>query len=229
MMRLKITWKYCLAFYCVIMLYASLHELVHHFAGFAICGEWGYKTFNSFETACEGTRQSYLATYAGPLFTYVMMYVGMYLLRTGNSTYQKQLGFAMIFAQLPFQRMTGPLFHMNDEYFATVKLYGASDLNFWLVTILVFAICIPPLVQAYRSIENRRPWLWFAFYYFLFPYLLWGPFFGGLEYLMVNKGVLDQTIIGIGLLFVINEVLTILLYGFTRKYIDPFYPEKVLT
>jgi hypothetical protein len=33
---------------------------------------------------------------------------------------------------------------------------------------------------------------------------------------------LNQQIIGIGLLFIINEVLTIVAYYFTKKYIDPF-------
>ena len=43
MIKLKITWRYCLAFYCIIMLYVSLHELVHHFAGYLVCGAWGKK------------------------------------------------------------------------------------------------------------------------------------------------------------------------------------------
>ncbi len=221
MLRLKITLRYCVAFYCIIMLYTSLHELVHHFAGYIICGDWGYKTFNYFETACEGTRKTYLATYAGPLFTYIIMYVGMYFLKPSSTNYQKHLGFALIFAQLPFQRMIGPLMKMNDEYYATVKLFGASPLNYWLVSIIIFAICIAPLVRAYQVIENKRAWAWFLFYFLLFPYLLWGPFFGGMEYLMVQKGVLDQTIIGIGLLFIINEVVTIVLHLLTKRDIEP--------
>ena len=52
---LRVTWKYCLAFYCIGMLYVSLHELAHHFAGYLICGEWGYKSFNYFSTACDTT------------------------------------------------------------------------------------------------------------------------------------------------------------------------------
>ncbi len=221
MIQLKITLKYCIAFYCIIMLYTSAHELVHHFAGYLICGDWGYKTFNYFSTACEDDPKTYLATYAGPLFTYLMMYVGMYFLKSGNTNYQKHLGFALIFAQLPFQRMMGPIMKMNDEYYATVKLFGATDLNFWLVTLIIFAICIPPLIRAYQFIGNKYRIGWFLFYFTLFPYLLWGPFFGGLEYLMVSKGVLDQTVIGIGFLFLLNEIFTIILHLYTRHNIDP--------
>ena len=61
------------------MVYASLHELVHHFVGYLICGDWGYKSFNYFRTACEETNNNRLiATYAGPVFSFIMMYVGTY-------------------------------------------------------------------------------------------------------------------------------------------------------
>ena len=137
MIKLKITWKYCLAFYCIIMLYASLHELIHHFAGYFICGDWGYKTFNYFETACETDRKSLLATYMGPLFSFTMMYVGAYFLIKKSSNFIKHLGFAMIFAQLPFQRMVSPFFKMNDEFYATsyiiweyyIHLLGSNNYN----------------------------------------------------------------------------------------------------
>ena len=223
MINLKITFKYCLAFYCIAMLYASLHELVHHFTGYFICGEWGYKTFNYFETACEGTTESWYATYAGPIFSFFFMYVGAYFINKDSSMYKKHLGFALIFAQLPLQRMINPFFGMNDEYYATVKLYGNTTLNYWLVIIIIWLICIYPLTKAYLAIENKNRLLWFLFYLVLLPYLLVGPFFLSLEYLMVEKKFLAQTFIGIGLLFIINEVITIALYIQLKRYIDPFY------
>lgn len=221
MVKLKLTTKYCIALYCITMLYASLHELVHHFTGYLVCGAWGYKSFNSFETACEGEAISYLATYAGPLFTFIMMYVGMYLLRTNKSHFHSQLGFAMIFAQMPVQRMLGPIMGFNDELYATGRLFGYTTLNTWIVIILVWAVCMPPLIQAYKAIQNKRKLLWFLLYALLLPYILFGPMFFLLEYLMLQKGVLDQAVIGIGLLFIINEIVTILLYLKTKKYLDP--------
>ena len=223
MVNLKLNWRYYLALYCLTMLYASLHELVHHFAGYVICGDWGYKTFNSFTTACEHLPKTYLATYAGPVFTFMMMYVGMAYLKPSNSAFKKHLGFALIFAQMPAQRMSGPILGFNDELYATSKLFGASTLNQWIVTIVIFAICIPPLVKAFKAIQNRNRLLWFLLFFLFLPYILFGPPFVIMEHLMVEKGFLDQTIIGIGLLFVINEVVTILLFLRTRKYLDPQY------
>ena len=223
MVTLKVTWKYCLAFYCVIMLYVSLHELIHHLAGYIICGDWGYKTFNYFETACETESKSWYATYIGPLFTFTMMYIGALFLNKNNSVFKRHLGFAIIFAQLPLQRMISPFFRMNDEFVATVNLFGDTNLNYWLVIISIWIICIPPLVRAFKAIENKYRILWFLFYLTLFPYIIWGPIFGTLEYLMVEKHFLDNTIIGIGLLFIINEIITIAAYYLTKKYINPEY------
>ena len=221
MITLKITWRYCLALYFMTMLYISLHELVHHFAGYLICGDWGYKTFNYFATACEGTAKSWYATYAGPLFTFAMMWVGAYFLLYANSNYKKHFGFAMIFAQWPLQRMTSPFFRMNDEFVATINLFGDTPFNYWAVIIVIWLICLPPLVVAYRAIANKRRLLWFLWYLCLFPYLLVGPVFGGLEYLLVQKQVLAGTFIGIAHLFIVNEIITIIGYALTKRYIEP--------
>jgi hypothetical protein len=127
----------------------------------------------------------------------------------------------MIFAQLPLQRMTSPFFYMNDEYAATVNFFGPTALNYWLVILAIWLICVPPLWVAYRAIENQHGSLWFLFYLLLFPYVLVGACFFTLEDLMVTRGVLDRTFIGIGWLFVINEVVTIAFYVWARKFIDP--------
>lgn len=223
MIKLKLTWKYCLALYCITMLYASLHELVHHFVGYLVCGDWGYKTFNSFSTTCEDNPITYIATYAGPVFSFAMMYLGAYLLKKRDLPFHKHLGFALIFAQMPAQRMMGPIMGFNDELYATTKLFGSNGFNASIVGIIIFAICIPPMITAYKAIQNKQKALWFLLYFLLLPYLLFGPSFFLLEYLMVQKGILDQAVIGIALLFVLNEIFTIGLYFKVKKFIDPFY------
>ncbi|MBP6775015.1 MAG: hypothetical protein KA154_18655 [Gemmatimonadaceae bacterium] len=219
---LAVTWRSCVALYCVVMLYASLHELVHHVAGYAACGAWGYKTFNYFSTACEGSTSSWMATFAGPAFSYAMMWVGWWCLARAKSTaLQRQLGFAMIFAQLPLQRLSGPLFGHNDEYFAAWHLFGVSATTRWVTFAVICACCIPPLVGAWRAIRNRRRAGWFLLYFTLLPYLLWGPFFALLEYLLTQRHVLDGQTIGIAHLFLINEVVTIIAFVFTKRWLDP--------
>lgn len=225
MIKLKINWKYCLAFYFLIMLYSSMHELVHHFVGYLVCGVWGYKTFNYFSTACEASPVTYLATYAGPVFSFAVMWVGAVLLKNKTaSAYTKQFAFALIFAQMPLQRMVMCFFKMNDEYYASSQLFGHSALVYWSVIITIWLCCVPPLISAYKAIQNKNKIAWFLFYALLFPYLLWGPVFVLLEYLLVNKQVMNGTIIGIANLFILNEVITVIGYLFTKKY---FNTEKI--
>lgn len=221
MIKLKINWKYCLAFYFLIMLYSSMHELVHHFVGYMVCGAWGYKTFNYFRTACEASPVTYLATYAGPAFSFAIMWLGAFLLKKKNvSAYTKQFSFALIFAQMPLQRMVMCFFKMNDEYYASSQLFGQSALVYWSVIIAIWLCCVPPLITAYKAIQNKYRIAWFLFYALLFPYLLWGPVFVLLEYLLVNKQVMNGTIIGIANLFILNEVITVIGYLFTKKYFN---------
>ena len=221
MVALKINWKYCLAFYCLTMLYSSLHELTHHFVGYVVCGEWGYKTFNYFSTACEASPITFIATYAGPIFTFTMMWVGAYFLkRKSSSPFQRQLSFALIFAQMPLQRMVMCFFKTNDEYYASSQIFGHTALVYWLVILSIWVCCVPPLITAYKAIKNKNRIAWFLFYAFLFPYLLWGPIFVLLEYLLVNKQVMNGTVIGIANLFILNEVITVVGYLLTKNYFN---------
>ena len=110
---------------------------------------------------------------------------------------------------------------MNDEFYASAAPFGDTALVYWSVITIIWLVCLPPLIKAFQAIANRRRVLWFAFYLILFPYVLWGPVFGALEYLMVSKEFLATTIIGIGLLFIINEFVTIAAYLKFKKYIDP--------
>ena len=132
----------------------------------------------------------------------------------------------MIFAQLPLQRMVMPMFGMNDELFASTYIFGNTYATYAVVTIVIWVICIPPLIVAYKSIANKYKTLWFLLYLILLPYIIWGPIFGLLEYLMVQKQILSRAVIGIGLLFIINEAVTIIGYFFVKKYINPNWDKQ---
>lgn len=217
---IKVDWRYCIAFYFVVMFYASAHELVHHFFARAVCGSWGTKTFNSFHTTCEGTFGSYMSTLAGPIYTFACMYLGWWLLASARSTpFRRQLGFAIIFAQLPLQRITGPLLGFNDELYVTAHFFGNSAATRWLTFAAILSICLPPLVGAFRAIQNRWRFTWFLFYLCLFPALIWGPVFMGLEYLLLTHHVLNGQWIGIAHLFILNEIITVIGYYATRRWL----------
>ncbi|MCA0374112.1 MAG: hypothetical protein LCH84_00490 [Gemmatimonadetes bacterium] len=219
---LRVTWRYCVALYCMVMLYSSLHELVHHVVGRMVCGAWGVKTFNYFATACEGSLGGWMATFAGPAFSFAVMWVGWWLLaRPASRLLSRHIGFALIFAQMPAQRITGPLFGHNDEYYAAWHLFGRTPLVRWSTLAVILLCTVPPLIGAWHAIANRRRTAWFLLHFLLLPYLLWGPFFMLFEYLLVQRHVLADTMFGIPYLFAINEVATLILYVATRHWLDP--------
>jgi hypothetical protein len=219
MITLRLTPGYCLALYCITAITHTLHEFVHHAAGAAICGAWGYMTFNRFELACVAEPTIYFSTYAGPAFTFALMWAGMFMLQSG-SVWTRHLGFALIFAQTPWQRMLMPLFKKNDEYFASAQFFGGGDVTAWVVAAVIWAICLPPLLAAFGAIANRRRALWFLFYFLLFPFVLYALAYWVLEQ-MLNQGVLAQTVIGVPWLAIINFAVTAALLAFSIRFIDP--------
>jgi hypothetical protein len=213
-MHLRLTWRYLVAFAALTILCGTSHEFAHHFAGAAICGEFGVKTFNSFDLApgCDAKPGSFWATVAGPVFTFGLMWWGMFMLRTRDER-RRRLGFALIFANFPINRMGFVLFGWNDEQWVARHLFGSSQLAFWVTILLVWAACVPPLVAAYRVIENRWRPIWFAGFFVLpFAYVL--VFAGAFleNYLLLGRHFLTTRVIGVPYLIIVVEILSMAVY-----------------
>jgi hypothetical protein len=213
-MRFALNGRLLVAFAALIVLCGLGHEFAHHVVGAAACGAFGYKTFNSFELlkGCEERPWSFLATVAGPVFTFALMWLGWAELRRPEPS-RRQLGFALIFANFPVNRMFFALIGYNDEQWVARHLYGSSRVAFWVTVLLIWAICLPPLVAAYRAIRN--PWrpLWFAGFFVLpFAYVVG---FAGLfleNYLLLGRHVLASTVWGIPYLILVTEAVALLVY-----------------
>jgi hypothetical protein len=137
--KVKLSLPYVVAFLALTILCGTSHEFVHHFIGAAFCGCFGYKTFNSFTLcpSCAGNRLAFMAaTWAGPLFTYGLMWLGVYRLFQPSSA-SRQLGFALIFANFPINRIGFALIGWNDEQYVTNKIFGHTTLGFWLTNLAI--------------------------------------------------------------------------------------------
>ena len=215
-MKIPIGWRYLLAFFCLGTLLGIGHEFAHHFAGFLICGEWGYKTFNSFELAvgCEARHPStaWLATLAGPaLFNYVPMWVGFFRLRRPD-TGEKLLGFSLILAAVPLLRIVPNLWWANDESWIVTSLFGRSTTTFWAMNSLIWLTTVPPLIAAWRAVTNRFRFAVFFLFVLVVPALVAVLFGMVLEPLIVEKRVLVGAIVGIPYLVWLAEALATLGY-----------------
>ncbi len=225
-MRIRITKRYILAFLCLTILCGTSHEFVHHFMGRAICGCFGYKTFNSF-TLCPGCEAAhplyYWATIAGPLFTFFLMWIGLYQLSKPDNK-NKQLGFALIFANFPINRIMFALMGWNDEQW-TASILFHNSISFWITNLLIWICTIPPLVVAYKSIQNKRKFFVFLGFFilpFIFVFLFAGLFLE--EWLLLKQKFLNGTVIGIPYLIILVELLCLYGYLSQRKYL--FYSKE---
>ena len=219
MLNLRLTPGYCVALYCLTALSHTLHEFTHHLAGAAVCGAWGTMTFNLFSLACGNEPYIYIATYAGPAFTFGLLWIGASLLLS-PSDFTRHFGFALIIAQIPWQRMIMPFLRGNDEYYASKHLFGANAITYWAVGLVVLAICLPPVIAAYRAIANKPHPLWFIGALIL-PFLLWAPVYALFEYLLLQRQVLADTIIGVPVLAIVNFAATTVLFALTVRFIEP--------
>jgi hypothetical protein len=201
------------------MLCGTSHEFVHHFTGAALCHGFGTKTFNSFTLApgCDADlTKAYWAAMAGPIFTFGLMWIGFFMLRRPTDAI-RYMGFALIFANFPINRMLFVLLNGNDEEYANKLIFGRTPLVFWLTAIAVWAVCLPPLIAAFNAIRNRPKVAWFAGFLVL-PFVFVVLFAGFLEtFVLLRHHVLATEVIGVPYLIVLVEVACVVVFEIYKK------------
>lgn len=222
-MRIELTRHYLLAFVCLAAILGIGHELAHHVAGFLICGAWGYKTFNSFDLApgCEQNHPDtyWLATLAGPvLFNYLPMWIGFVHMRRADIG-SKLFGLTLVFATIPVFRIVFSALRANDEPWMIWHLFGDSQLAFWLMNVAIWLLTIPPMILAWKTIQNSHRFLLFMFYLLALPVFV-GVVIGlVLENMIVKQHILSDTLWGMPYLVLIAEGLAYLGYRLTKQHL----------
>jgi hypothetical protein len=145
------------------------------------------------------------------------MWFGVYRLSKPSDA-SRQLGFAPIFANFPINRIGFALMGWNDEQFVTNKIFGHTALGFWLTNIAIWIFTIPPLVFAYRAIDNRHRLLWFTGFFvlpFVFVFVFAGIFLE--EWLLLDRKILATSIIGIPYLILLVEAASMFVFAVCRR------------
>ena len=163
-MRLKLSLPYLITFTLLLIVMMELHEIVHITVGRVICGCWGPRDFNVW-ALCSGCEErqslSWLATLAGPFFSFALMWLGMFWLSSVKTT-KKALGFSLIFANIPFGRITTVMWGGGDEM-VVVRHFLKSEFSrtqmILICSTLVLAVGVSPIVASFRAIKNKRAWL----------------------------------------------------------------------
>jgi hypothetical protein len=134
-----------LAFLCY-----EAHQLTRHLVGAALCGGLGTMTFTVTITR-EPCFLPTVVTLSGPILTYGLAYLGMFLL--GSSKY-RLFAYALIFASFAHLRFMQTLTGRGDELIVAQEWLGIT--NRPLVATVIFLLGLPPIIAAYRVIANHQ-------------------------------------------------------------------------
>lgn len=159
-MHSSITFRYCLAFMAFVFLFGQLHELAHLIAAYIICGYPGSQLdFNLWTLCgdCQTNPNGYIATIFGPVFSYLMMWVGYIILRSSDKKYWG-LAFVLILGNLPFARIFTAAMGGGDE--TTVLKILLSGEPVWIIKIigflLVTILAFPPIYMSCKRQTNKH-------------------------------------------------------------------------
>lgn len=163
-LQIQLTFRNLLVFMAFFFLMHEVHELAHIITGRIICGCWGNRDFNVWDLCADclaAKPWAIAATFAGPLFTFTMLWLGWYLLKYGKSAHQTSLGLLFILGNMQFGRMYMAATGSGDEVWGLRELFlNADRSNILTIKIAAFLvvslICIPPLIMAYKAIANKR-------------------------------------------------------------------------
>lgn len=193
-MKIRLTLKNSTALLFLSFVMQETHELAHTSVGRLICGCWGKRNFNLWGL-CSGCSKenslSILATFAGPVYSFTIIWIGYFLLKKSSSR-MKSIGFALVVSSMPFSRILTPLFGGGDEVYAFNRLWNNHTLAWIVSVILVLSLAIPPMVKIWNTIDNKRKVLWMLLIIFV-PFLATGIMtFGLFQSLLLENGVLNE-------------------------------------
>jgi hypothetical protein len=219
---MKISTRYAISFLLLLIVMMELHEILHITTGKILCGCWGPRDFNVW-ALCEGCKETqplwWIATAAGPLFSFALMWLGMVWLGSDNPN-MKALGFSFIFSNIPFGRMTTVMMGGGDEMVVVRNFMGEGFTRTEKIivgSIMVMLLGAPPIVMAWREIQNRNRWLIFLGFLtapllFLLLYTL-----NGLNAILEAGFLAEDWIMGTPLLITLHTALAAILLVLSWK------------
>jgi hypothetical protein len=191
--QLRIGGRYMVAFVALNGVISELHEQAHITTGRLISGCYGERDFNVWQGCAEGSQAfPFAAPLAGPLFSYLVMWIGAWLLMRAATPAGRSIGFTLVFAPLPFARVFTALVGGGDERIVLLCVFGdamAPGTLRWLAVALTLAFCAPPVFAAWRATANRRRGWYIAGFCVLPLLVIWA------YKLKVLNGLLQQGVL----------------------------------
>jgi hypothetical protein len=221
-MKLRITPRFAITFLALVFVMHEAHEIAHTAVGRLICGCWGQRDFNVWGI-CEGCSEqkpiAVIATFAGPLFTFLMIWAAAALIEPNKTDEQKALGFSLIFANLPFARIIGAAMGSGDEVWGMNSVLENRSLAWILGLFIILLASITPLWKAYKFIENKQKIAWFLLF-LIVPIVVDLLIVLGLMNTLVERGILSEYwVLGSPKIVTVWTIAVTALYLLTKRNI----------
>jgi hypothetical protein len=160
---MRITPRYSIAFLLLCLLLQELHEAAHLLAD-RLTINCGTRYFLYWQTCEQGNKYAVAAiAFAGPLTNFIFMSIGFLLLSKRSGTVQRSIGFSLVLACIPLQRLQALVYRGSDEITGFRKLMlpaepfkGAAVIAGILLMLLFI---VPSLYRAFPSIRTKGRWV----------------------------------------------------------------------
>ncbi|NMH29318.1 hypothetical protein [Flavobacterium silvaticum] len=221
--KLQLTPTFVLPFLALTFVMHEAHEIVHTAVGRLICGCWGKRDFNVWDL-CEGCPEqnplAVLATFAGPAFTFTMIWMGTFMMEKAKNNRQKAFGFSLIFANIPFARIFGAATGGGDEVWGLNLIWQNHGLAWLAGLVIILTITFYPLYKSFKVIGNESPIVWFLVFFILPTYIdQWMVLI--IMNSILGQGLLDQYwILGSPMLVTLWSVFVALVFLFTSRNVS---------
>jgi len=160
-MQLKLTWQYAFAFMAFVFVFGQFHEIIHLVNARAVCGVPGTQfDFNlwSASDSCANNPLVWMATLFGPVFSYIIMWAGFFMLLSGNKNLWSA-GFVLVLGNLPFARIFTAAMGGGDET-TVLKSLLMPGMGMLAVKVIgfaaVFALAFPPLYMTFKRLQSKN-------------------------------------------------------------------------
>jgi hypothetical protein len=196
MMKLNVSLKTVIAFFAIMFVFHELHELAHTAVARVQCGCWGPRDFNAWSvcTSCASSVNTLWATLAGPVLTYLLIWIGYSMMSETKTAGTQILGWVLVFSNKPFARIFTVLMRGGDESVLTRGFSGADKLSviMWIGEIIVvLLLTVPPLIRAFHLLRKNKIAIFTGF--MLIPMLVEFALMHKFGNYLLNNGVLNKT------------------------------------
>jgi hypothetical protein len=195
-MKLNLSLKTVIAFFAIVFVFHELHELAHTTVARMQCDCWGPRDFNVWSvcTTCPSSVNTLWATLAGPVLTYLLIWIGYSMMSDRKTAATQILGWVLVFSNKPFARIFTVLMRGGDESVLTRGIFGADKLStlMWIGEIIVvLLLTVPPLIRAFHLLTKNKVAIFISF--LLVPMLVEFALMHKFGNYLLNNGALNKT------------------------------------